>query len=383
MLDLRDNARTLRRKAGPRGRIAAVLLLAVAGCSESRPASPESHERLTDVAVAAAQSSILPDWLEAIGTVRAIQTADVASQISGNILEVRVHEGDRVRAGQLLAVIDDAVSRTAVDQAIAAQESAKQAVGAAESDYALAAATQERYQALYEKKEISAMQYDQVKTRAQSAQAHRDLARAEANRATASLAEARVLLSHSRVEAPFAGLVTQKDVDPGTFAAPGTPLFTLENTNRYRLEATLNESEMAPVRLGSRVDVMVDALGSSDLSGKVSQIVPAADPASRSFLVKIDLPSDSRLRSGLFGRARFPRGTRSALMIPRSAVIERGQMQAVYVLDAGNIATLRYVTTGNALGQLVEVLSGLASGERVAAAPGDRQLAGKRIEPRP
>ena len=361
----------------------AAVLLAVAGCSESRPASPESHERLTDVAVAVAQSTILPNWLDAIGTVRAIQTADVASQSSGNILEVRVHEGDRVRAGQVLAVIDDAVSRTAVDQATAAQESAKQAVDAAESDYALAVATQARYQALYEKKEISAMQYDQVKTRARSAQAQRDLARAEAKRATASLAEARVLLSHSRVEAPFAGLVTQKAVDPGTFASPGTPLFTLENTSRYRLEAMLNESEMAPVRLGSLVNVTIEALGSTQTSGKVSQVVPAADPASRSFLVKIDLPVDARLRSGLFGRARFPRGTRSALTIPKSAVIERGQMQAVYVLDSGNIATLRYVTTGNVLGPQVEVLSGLESGERIAAAPGDRQLAGKRIEPRP
>ncbi|HEY6904131.1 MAG TPA: efflux RND transporter periplasmic adaptor subunit, partial [Candidatus Acidoferrales bacterium] len=164
---------------------------------------------------------------------------------------------------------------------------------------------------------------------------------------------------------------------------PGTPLFTLENTSRYRLEAMLNESEMAPVRLGSLVNVTIEALGSTQTSGKVSQVVPAADPASRSFLVKIDLPVDARLRSGLFGRARFPRGTRSALTIPKSAVIERGQMQAVYVLDSGNIATLRYVTTGNVLGPQVEVLSGLESGERIAAAPGDRQLAGKRIEPRP
>lgn len=361
----------------------AVLFLGSVGCSGGRTSSNGSPERLTDVAVATVQSASVPDWIEAVGTVRAIQTADIASQTSGNILEVRAHEGDRIRAGQLLALIDDATLRATADQAMAAQESAKQALSAAESDYALAAATQERYQTLYEKKEISAMQYDQVKTRAQSAQAQRDLASAQLSRATAALAEARVSLGHSRVEAPFAGLVTQKKIDPGTFVAVGAPLFTLENTSRYRLEATLNESGMATVHVGGRASVSIDGIGATELPGAISQIVPAADPASRSFLVKIDLPANATLRSGLFGRARFPRGARTVLLIPETAVVSRGQMQAVYALDASNIATLRYITTGNAQGQQIEVLSGLASGERVAVAPGDRELAGKRIEPQP
>ena len=140
---------------------------------------------------------------------------------------------------------------------------------------------------------------------------------------------------------------------------------------------------MPPIRLGGRASVSIDGLSAPELPGTVSQIIPAADPASRTFLVKIDLPANPSLRSGLFGRAHFPRGTRTALMIPKAAVVSRGQMQAVYALDAGNIATLRYITTGNALGQQIEVLSGLASGERVAASPGDRELAGKRIEPHP
>lgn len=372
-----------RRQFRATGALTLVFVLLIAGCSTNRAPSTGSPERVTDVPVATAQSSVVPDSLDAVGTVRASQTADIASQISGNILEVRAHEGDRVRAGQILAVIDPALPRTAVDQATAAQESAKQALGAAESDYSLATSTQERYRQLYEKKEISAQQYDQVENRAQSALAQRELARAQMDRATAALAEARVSLGHSRVEAPFAGLVTQKQVDPGTFVPVGQPLFTLEDTSRYRLDATFNESDMRPIRIGGQATVAIDALGSSELTGKVAQIVPSADPASRTFLVKIDLPADPGLRSGLFGRARFSRGSRTALTIPRSAVIERGQMQAVYVLDAGNVATLRYVTTGNALGQQVEVLSGLESGERVAAAPGDRQLADKRIEPRP
>ena len=147
-----------RRQFRATGALTLVFVLLIAGCSTNRAPSTGSPERVTDVPVATAQSSVVPDSLDAVGTVRASQTADIASQISGNILEVRAHEGDRVRAGQILAVIDPALPRTAVDQATAAQESAKQALGAAESDYSLATSTQERYRQLYEKKEISAQQ---------------------------------------------------------------------------------------------------------------------------------------------------------------------------------------------------------------------------------
>jgi multidrug efflux pump subunit AcrA (membrane-fusion protein) len=112
------------------------------------------------------------------------------------------------------------------------------------------------------------------------------------------------------------------------------------------------------------------------------QIVPAADAASRSFLVKIDLPADTRLRSGLFGRAQFSRGARPSLLIPRTAVVERGQLQGVYVLDQNKLASLRYVTLGKPSGEFVEVLAGLQTGERLVAKPGELDLNGKRIEAR-
>ena len=114
----------------------------------------------------------------------------------------------------------------------------------------------------------------------------------------------------------------------------------------------------------------IDALGNVQLSGKVVQIVPAADPASHSFLVKVELPADARLRSGLFGRARFPRGERSALLIPRTSLVERGQLQGVYVLDANQIAGLRYVTLGKSAGEQIEVLSGLQDGEKASCRTG-------------
>jgi len=361
----------------------AVLVGGMLGCSSENRVPASAPETVSGVAVIAAQTVTVPDWLEAVGTVRAAQSAQIASQTWGNIAEVRAQEGDRVQSGQVLAVIDDSQQRTAVDQAEAALAAAQKAVSSAESEFALAESTQKRYRQLFEKKSVSPQEFDEIKARAQSAEAHREMARAEEARASAALSQARTSLAYTQLRAPFAGLVTEKRADAGTFASPGTPLFALEDTQRFRLEATVDENDMRLVRVGEALPVLLDAFPSAEWKGRVTQIVPAADPASRSVLVKIELPVDARLRSGLFGRARFPRGTRLALLIPRTAVVERGQLHGIFVVDADQIAQLRYVTLGQVAGEKVEVLSGLQSGEKLVAEPGDRDLGGKRIVPRP
>jgi hypothetical protein len=112
----------------------------------------------------------------------------------------------------------------------------------------------------------------------------------------------------------------------------------------------------------------------------VAEIDPAADPSSHSFTVKIDLPSSSQLRAGMYGTAEFANGVRQAIVIPRSAVVSRGSLVCAYVLDAQGIAQLRYLTLGAAQGNLVEVLSGVSPGEQLVDDPADRDIAGKRIE---
>lgn len=360
-----------------------VLIMALsgvlAGCTNERRTASAPPETVSNVSVIGAQKTTVPDWLEAVGTVRATQTSQVSSQVMGNILEIRAHEGDLVQGGQVLATIDDAQPRSAVDQAIAAVTAAEKELSAADSDLALAGATLKRYQQLYEKKSVSPQEFDEIKARYQSAEARRDMARARQAQANAGLAQARTSLGYTRIRAPFAGVVTERRADAGMLASPGMPIFTIEDTRSYRLEVTVDESELRFVRIAQVSQVTIDALGNVQLSGKVVQIVPAADPASRSFLVKVELPADARLRSGLFGRARFSRGERSALLIPRTSLVERGQLQGIYVLDANQIAGLRYVTLGKSAGEQIEILSGLQDGEKLVAAPGDRELGGKRI----
>jgi multidrug efflux system membrane fusion protein len=349
------------------------------GCSSEQRNVSTAPETVSNVSVIVARKASVPDMLEAVGTVRAAQTSTVASQMMGNIIEIRQHEGDRVQSGQVLAIIDDAQPRSAADQTTAAVNAAEKEVSAADSDLALAESTLKRYQQLYDKKSVSPQEFDEIKARYQSAAARRDMARAAQAQANAGLAQAKTSLGYTRIRAPFAGVITEKKADTGTLASPGMPLFTIEDTRSYRLEVTVDESELRLVHEGQTVPVTIDALGETQLSGKVVQIVPAADAASRSFLVKIQLPADPRLRSGLFGRALFPRGERSALVIPRTSLVERGQLQGVYVLDANELASLRYVTLGKSTAEQCEVLSGLQDGEKLVAAPGDRELGGKRI----
>jgi len=355
-------------------------VFSLVGCSSEQTRTTPSPETVRNIPVLAVQQANVPDLLEAVGTVRAAQTSDAASQMMGNIVEIRAHEGDHVQRGQVLAVIDDSQPRAAVDRSTAADLAAQQQLVGADSDLALAESTLKRYQNLYEKKSVSPQEFDEVKARQQGALARRDMAKAGQAQAQAALSQARTSLDYTRIRAPFDGVVTEKKADPGTLASPGMPIFTVEDVRHYRLEATVNENDLQYVRTGEQVSVVIDALDNANLKGKVVQIVPAADAASRTFLVKIDLTTDTHLRSGLFGRAQFSRGERQALLIPRSAVVERGQLQGIYVLDQNKVAGLRYITLGKPSGANVEVLAGLQDGERLVAKPGAVDLNGKRIE---
>ncbi len=359
----------------------------LSGCSNEKPAESPPPETIGDVATVIVHKTTVPDSLEAVGTVRAAQISQVSSQTMGNLREIRAQEGDRVQAGQTLATIDDTQPRAAVEQASAAVTASEKGVSAADSDLALADSTLKRYQQLFDKKSVSPQEFDEIKARRQSAAARHDMAIAGQAQANAALTQARTSLGYTDVRAPFAGLITEKKADVGSLAAPGMPLFVLEDPRTFRLEVTVDESSIRIVHIGQSVPISLDALGTAEFNGKIAEIVPAADPGSRSFLVKIGLSADARalsgLRSGMFGRARFPLGERQALLVPDASVVARGQMQGVYVIDANRMSGLRYITLGKTNGQQVEVLSGLEDGEKIVTAPGTRELGGKQIALKP
>jgi RND family efflux transporter MFP subunit len=280
----------------------------------------------------------------------------------------------------VLATIDPTQAQAGLQRAEASLSGAQHEVAAAETERALTESTLKRFDTLYQRKSVSPQEYDEVKARYQGALARAEAAQAGAAQAKASVVQAQTAFGYTKVRAPFAGVITERKVDPGVLAAPGMPLLTVEAAGRYRLEATVDEVNLRFVRIGEPVPVKLDAYPVQSLNGKVSQIVPAADPNTRTFLVRIELPSNTTLRSGLFGRAGFSRGDRDSLVIPRTAVVDRGALKAVYVLGPDQVASLRYVTVGQDMDEHLEVLSGLNPNEVVVLAPGDREIGGKRVE---
>jgi RND family efflux transporter MFP subunit len=184
---------------------------------------------------------------------------------------------------------------------------------------------------------------------------------------------------YAKLAAPFSGVVITRSVEPGNLATPGTPLLTIEQDGLYRLEASVDESKLATVRVGQAVEVVLEA--DRKLNARVSEIVPSVDAASRTYIVKLDLPATPQLRTGMFGRAIFPLGMQRVVAVPLAALMERGQLQSVYVVEDG-VAHTRLVTTGRRTSGAVEVLSGLNAGEKVVLPVPAGLRDGSRVEVR-
>lgn len=356
------------------------LAIGISACSSTNPASVSAPETVQGVALLQVHPQTVADTFQATGTVQAAETAQLAPQMMGTITAVNVTEGSRVAAGQVLARISAAQPQAGLQQAEASLSAAKQGVAAAQSGQALAASTMQRYELLHQRKSVSAQEYDEVRQQLQAANARLDIAKANEAQAEAAVAQAATALSFTQIRAPFSGVVTKRLVDPGALASPGMPLFVLDSIGGYRLEVTVDESSLPILRTGEPVQVNIDAIGNRQLTGKIVQIYPAVDADSRSFTVKIELPKDASLRSGLFGRATFTRGQKTSIVIPQSAILHQGNLASVYVVGPDRIAQLRYITLGGTVGSDVEVLSGLSADETIVAAPNGRELGGKRVE---
>lgn len=351
----------------------------VAGCTKESK-TPVQAPAVVQARVVHASREQEPQLIWTTGTVHARETATLSAQVAEPVRRVLVQAGDHVRAGQVLVVLDDAAMRSQLSGAMASASAVDKQQMAARSSASLAESTLARYQMLKDEKSVSPQEFDEMQKRAEGAQLQVQSLDAQRQAAQAQIASARTELSYAQLRAPFRGVVTQRLADPGTLAAPGVPLVQVDSDGPLQIDTSVDESEVGAVSLGMKVPVKVDGIADGTLVGTVAQIVPAADPASRSFQVKLDVPATKGLRAGMFASAGFPGGARAMILAPQSAVVVRGSLACVYALDANGLAQLRYVTTGERYGEKVEILSGLAAGESVVDQPGDRELQGMRIE---
>ncbi len=348
----------------------------------------------------AVETRTFPLIVEQVGTVQTRTQAQVAGRIMAQVLEVSVHEGQAVTGpgtpqgseATVLARLDardiGAKLRQAQIQVTAAEQALSGATAqlagveasqqAAEAQAAQALTDFKRMESLFASQAVSSQDLDharaqkdvteaQVRAAVQQVSAVRsDAARLEAQKeqAEAAVREAQVMLSFTTIEAPLSGRVVRKMIDPGDMVTPGQPLFVIETPAEPELHAVVAESLVAGMKPEQKLDVRIDAIRQT-LQGTIREIVPQADPRTRTMLVKVSLPPQASLVSGQFGTLAVPTGTYQALVIPARAVRQVGQLHLVDVLDDKGAAHRRFVTCGRSHEDLVEVLSGLKQAERI------------------
>ena len=270
---------------------------------------------------------------EVAGTVNPKLQSVIEAKVSGRIDKMLVTPGQHVKEGELLAQLDAREVQARLDQASAVRE---------QTDNDL-----KRFSDLLAKRAVTQQEFEAVQSKARVAKA--------------AVIEAETMLGYTKITAPFDGVITRKLADVGDLALPGKPLLQMEAPNELRFDAAVPEAIIGKVALGAKLNLRV---GSAGMEGVVSEIAPAADPNSRTFLVKLDLPPGPELRTGQFGRVEIPVSEISVLRVPVAAVLKRGQMELLFVVT-GKRAQLRIVKTGKQIGGEIELVSGIDSGEQV------------------
>jgi RND family efflux transporter MFP subunit len=259
-----------------------------------------------------------------------------------------------VRQGDLLAELDRREYEARVDQA--------QAV------YDQSARDLERFQGLVNQRAVTEQEFETVRSRKSIAEA--------------ALTEAKTFLSYTRVTAPFSGTVIQRQVDVGVLATPGKTLFIMEESGEARFVVTLPEARLGHIEVGDSVTVTITSINAT-VKGRVDELSPSADPVSRTFAAKIGLPSVAGLRPGQFGRLQLSAGGDETIFIPRKALVRRGQLDLVYVVNAESRAMLRLIRIGRQFPDRLEILAGLRESERVVI-EGQRDISdGDLVEAKP
>lgn len=322
---------------------AAAMLLILASCGADtgpeQTTNPVSAMTPVDVRTVKAVASTA-GFLTVPGNVEAARSVAVASRIPGIIERLAVEEGARVRKGDLLVRLDGQELRTQVDAADAAVEVAR--------------AHFERIKSLHEKEAATKQELEEALARHLSA--------------GAEAAGARTRLGYIELRAPFDGEIVAKTASAGDLAAPGVAILTLQGADRMRVAATVTQSQAQRLVIGQSIDALLE--GGPTHPCFVSILSPGGEAGSGRFLVKCDLPDGTTARSGSFARLRVAdETTEASIMAPREALIERGALTCLFVIEDGK-ARLRYISPGTVAGDLIVVRAGLAPGDEIVLSPG-------------
>lgn len=326
----------------------------LAGCGSKREYSKAAASDLPKarVSVQTVERKSRAMTEEVVATARAKLHATLEAKLNGRIETMPVALGDKIQKGQLIARLDAGEIAARLQQAEASLDQAQR-----------------------DSKRISALFAQQGVT-----QSEFDSAQARLHIAEGTSAEARAMMSYVEIVAPFDAVVTKKWADVGDLAAPGKPLVEIEDPSALQLDADIPETIAERIQRGAQLEIHTDG-ARGNLIGVVSEIAPSADSASRTFRVKLDLAQPDGLRSGQFARLIVPIGENNSVRVPDSAVVQRGQLEIIFVAESQH-ARMHLVKTGKRVGDEVEILSGLDSGETVIVSDAAQLTDGQPVEAR-
>lgn len=356
------------------------LAAGASGCGEDiqpgRTAAETQH--IEGLSLQEAQLESLSKGESYVGTVESRDRGVIAARTDGRVERKPVREGETVEAGELLLVLADNQSADRLKEARGAAAEAQSGLAAARAQLELAQSTHRRYAQLMANEAITPQEMDGVEARLEKARQQVKRAEAARSRTLAGVAAARTAASWTRVKAPYAGRIIRSDVEVGSTVMPGAPLLILDRLGDWQVRAAVPASRFDRIVVGQRLQVDLPSRGLS-LSGVVLEILPTADPQSRSFEIKLALEDDPALAAGLFARVHAPAPEAQVLLVPASAVVERGQLHGLYVVEDGRLH-FRLVRLGRHIEESVEVLSGLNPGETIVVDGVNRARDGARVE---
>ncbi|MEE4255075.1 MAG: efflux RND transporter periplasmic adaptor subunit [Desulfuromusa sp.] len=298
----------------------------------------------------------LPVYYSAIGSVISDDRIQITSRITGYINAITVKEGQQVRKGDPLVSLDSNDIDGAIKQAEVGVNKSRSALKDAQIDF-------ERYEALFKDDSVPENTFRKMRL-------ERDIRQETLNAALVALETAKSQRQYISIKSPVDGVVVERQKRAGDLATPGYPIVTIETDKALLFKTFVPEGQIKKLIQGDEITVFIDALGKT-LNGHISRIVPSGDPVTRSYEVKIGLDESAGLLPGMFGRVRFLVGCELSPVVERAAVVERGGLRGVFVVDADHRARFRWLRFGREWPDRLQVQAGLAPGEFVVSRSSD------------
>lgn len=350
-----------------RGLSLGIFLFALTSCSDEHEVFAPPAIETFELPVVQVQREQIPRVYTVPGSVKSDERIELSSRISGYIQNISVHEGDRITKGAILVEIDPTEVEGAINRALAAVQTTRTALSDIERDV-------RRLSGLKEKGVVSNETFRKAKVQ-------QDVARSAMTEAKAALDTAIATRRYVSLKAPFNGIVVTRHKQTGDLAIPGAAVLTIESRVNLLFKTSVAESRIKNVHTGDKVKIEIDALGSDSVDGIVLRLIPSGDPVTRRYDVEISLPANLSVYPGMFGRAHFVLGFDKSPVVPKAAIVERGGLRGVFVLDGEGSVKFRWLRTGREWADRLEVLVGLEGGERILAQNDRRVHDGDLIKP--